>query len=229
MVPPRACEPSTIRNGAGFRSTLAMIAVAIRVAHRQTVGRVEHLLERARRRPCIRSQSISHLGAAVTEFGASAARLDDGDADPERGDLLGYGFAEAFDAPFGGVVQRVACERHLPAVAGQLNDAPAACFSHMWQNRADQLNASGQVGGHDRVDLLVGEFLGCAEHAVASIADHDVDSAETADGVLHDGPQRRGVAHIEHLDRQPVGMCLHEVGDAVGPADRAHDMVATVE
>jgi hypothetical protein len=54
------------------------------------------------------------LGAAVAEVGAGAAGFDDGDADSERGDLLGDGLSEALDAPFGGVVQGVAGEGDRP-------------------------------------------------------------------------------------------------------------------
>jgi hypothetical protein len=55
----------------------------------------------------IGGQGVGDLGAAVAELGAGAAGFDDGDADAERGDFLGDGLGEAFDAPFGGVVQGV--------------------------------------------------------------------------------------------------------------------------
>ena len=65
-----------------------------------------------------------------------------------------------------------------------------------------------QVRGEDGVDLVVGEFLGGAEDAVAGVADHDVDPPEVGDGALDDGPQGRGVADVEHLDAKQVGVLL---------------------
>ena len=107
--------------------------------------------------------SVGDAGAAVAELGTCAAGLDDRDADAEGCDFLGDCFAEAFDAPLGGVVERVAGERDLAAVGGDLDDAPAALRTQVRQRGADQLDGSGEVGGDDVVDLVVGQFLGGAE------------------------------------------------------------------
>ena len=83
---------------------------------------VEQLLEGAGGRAGVVGKCIGDLGAAVTEFGSGAAGLDDGDADTERGELLGDGFGGPFDAPLGGVVHRVAGEGDLASVARHLDD-----------------------------------------------------------------------------------------------------------
>jgi hypothetical protein len=49
----------------------------------------------------------------------------------ERPDVLGDGFDEALDAPFGRWVERVAAERHLAAVGGDLDDAAAVQIEHI--------------------------------------------------------------------------------------------------
>jgi hypothetical protein len=81
---------------------------------------------------------VRDAGAAVAELGAGAAGLDDGDADPEWFDFGGDGFAEAFDAPFGGVVERVAREGDLTAVRGDLDDPAAALPAEVRQSGADE-------------------------------------------------------------------------------------------
>ena len=79
---------------------------------------------------------LRDLGAAVAELGAGAAGLDDGHADAERGDLLGDRLGEAFDAPLGGVVERVAGEGDLAAVGGDLDDPAAALGAQVRQRRS---------------------------------------------------------------------------------------------
>ena len=54
-----------------------------RVADGQAVGRVQHLLERARRIAHVRGQRVCDLGAAVSEFGACPTGLDDRHPDSE--------------------------------------------------------------------------------------------------------------------------------------------------
>jgi hypothetical protein len=76
---------------------------------------------------------VGDAGAAVAELGTGAAGLHDGDADPERRDLGRDGFAEALDAPLGGVVEGVAGEGDLAAVGGNLDDSPAALLAEMRQ------------------------------------------------------------------------------------------------
>jgi hypothetical protein len=53
---------------------------------------------------------------------------------PNGATLLGDGFAEAFDAPLGGVVGRVAGEGDLTAVGGDLDDAAAALGAQVRQH-----------------------------------------------------------------------------------------------
>ena len=72
-----ACDPSTIRSGAGSLSTLAMIAAAMRrVAGHQAIVRVEHREEGMRRVAVVDGAEFGDLCAAVAKFRAGAARLD---------------------------------------------------------------------------------------------------------------------------------------------------------
>jgi len=99
-----------------------------------------------RRGAIVRALEVRDLGAAVAELGPGPAWLDDGDADAERGDLLGDGLGEAFDAPFGGVVHGVAGEGDLPAIGGDLDDPPAA----LSQTRVTRVQARVYGQGSDR-------------------------------------------------------------------------------
>jgi hypothetical protein len=121
---------------------------------------------------------LGDLRAAVTELGAGAPRFDNGDADPEWGYLLRDRLGEALDAPLGGVVHGVAGEGDLATVGGHLDDPPAALGAQVRQHGPDELDGSGEVGGDDVADLLVGQFLGRAEQPVAGVAGHDVDVPE---------------------------------------------------
>ena len=71
-----------------------------------------------------------------------------------------------------------------------------------------------------RIDLSVAKLLRGAEHTVAGIADHDVDPTEVRDSAIDDRPQRLGVADVEHLDAEQVGVLLAEVGDRLRVCER---------
>ena len=102
----------------------------------------------------------------------------------------------------------------------------------MWgQHGADELDGGGQVGGQDGLDLLVGQFLSGAEDAVSGVADGDVDPPEVGDRAVNDGAQRRGVADVEHLGAEPVGMRFGEVlrrSSVCAPCPRPARRVPTV-
>ena len=51
-------------------------------------------------------------------------------------------------------------------------------WSRRWGSAARMSVMAGQVGGDDVLDLVVGQFLGGAEQAVAGVADDSVDPAE---------------------------------------------------
>jgi hypothetical protein len=110
-----------------------------------------------------------------------------------------------------------------------LDDATASGGAHVRKHGADELNAGGQVGGEDGGNLLVGEFLGGAEHAVARVADQDIDPPEVGDGTLDDRPQCLGVADVEHLDAKEFGELLAKIGDRPGLAHGADNVVTLVE
>jgi hypothetical protein len=67
------------------------------------------------------------------------------------------------------------------------------------QRSADELDGAYEVGGDDVADLLVGQFLGRAEQAVAGIAHHHVDAPERREAALHDVADGGGVGHVEQL------------------------------
>jgi hypothetical protein len=117
----------------------------------------------------------------------------------------------------------------VPAVRGELDDPAAALLAEVWQRRADQRDGAGEIGGDDVVDLGVGQFLGCAEQAVAGVADDHVDPAQLVVGAVDQGSDRARVGDVEELHVEGVGMLLGQVGDGVGAADGADDGVAAVE
>jgi hypothetical protein len=84
-------------------------------------------------------------------------------------------------------------------------------------------------GRDDVVDLLVGEFFGGTEQAVAGVGDDDVDAAQALEGAVDELPDRRAVGHFEHLGDERVGVGVAEVGDLPGSADGADDTVAAGE
>lgn len=130
-----------------------------------------------RRGSVILRHQACDLGAAIAELGACTARLDNGHADPETGDFLGDRFNEAFDAPLGGVIQRVTGECHLTAIRRQLNDPAVALSAHDRQYRTDQLDRAEQVGGDHGVDLTVRQLFGRTKQAIAGVTDHHIEMA----------------------------------------------------
>jgi hypothetical protein len=94
---------------------------------------------------------------------------------------------------------------------------------------ADQRDGPGQVGGDDVLDLVVGQFLGGAEQAVAGVADDGVDPAELAEGAVDELPDGGMVGHLQYLRDERVRVAIGEVGDFRGVADGADHAVATVE
>ena len=56
------------------------------------------------------------------------------------------------------------------------------------------------------VDLVVAEFLGGTEDSETGVADQNIDAPEIGDGAFDDGPQGGGVADVEHLDPEQVGV-----------------------
>jgi hypothetical protein len=151
------------------------------------------------------------------------------DADPEAGYLLGQRLAEALDAPFRRVVQRVPGKGDLPAVRGDLDDASAALGPQVGKGGADEGDGPGQVGGDDVLHLCIGELLGCAEKAVAGVAHDGVDPAELGERAVDDLPDRGSVGDVEDLDAKGVRVPLRQVGDLGGVADSADDAVTALE
>lgn len=58
------------------------------------------------------------------------------------------------------MVERVPGEGDLPAVRGDLDDAPATLAAEVGQGGADEVDRPEEVGGGDVLDLRVGGLLG---------------------------------------------------------------------
>jgi hypothetical protein len=97
------------------------------------------------------------------------------------------------------------------------------------QRGPDELDGSGEVGRDDVADLLVGQFLGRAEQAVAGVAHDDVDAPERAEATVDHVADGAGVGDVEQLASERARVFPEQVGDAVGPAHGAGDGVAAVE
>jgi hypothetical protein len=78
-------------------------------------------------------------------------------------------------------------------------------------------------------DLLVGQFLGRAEQAVAGVAHHHVDAPEGRETAVRHVADGGGIGHVEQLAVEPVRVFPDEVGDTVRAADGADDDLAAVE
>jgi hypothetical protein len=104
-VPSNACEPSTSRNGAGSTSTFSMMRAAIRsgFTRSQPVLGIEHPQEAIGGSLIVHGHELCDPRAAVAEFGARAARLNNRNADPEGCNFLRDGFDEPFNAPLRGL------------------------------------------------------------------------------------------------------------------------------
>ena len=108
------------------------------VSWSQPVFRIQHLQERVRRGAVILRHQFGNAGRTVTEFRARSARFDDGNVNPEGGDLLGNGFTETFNTELGGVVERISGVGDLSAVGRYLDDSSSALFAKMRDRGADE-------------------------------------------------------------------------------------------
>ena len=82
---------------------------------------------------------------AGTETGASRARLDDDEVDPERRVLLGRRLDEPLDAPFGRVIEAVARVCNLAALGRKLHNPSPTLMAQVWYGRTDELDRAGQI------------------------------------------------------------------------------------
>jgi len=62
---------------------------------------------------------------------------------------------------------------------------------------ADQRDGPGQVGGDDVLDLVVGQFLGGAEQAVAGVADNEIDVTQIVKSVVDRSADRLTVGNFK--------------------------------
>ena len=127
------------------------------------------------------------------------------------------------------MVERVARERDLAAVGGDLDDAPAGLGPEVRQYSPDQVGGAGQIGGDDVLDLLVGELFGGAEQSVAGVADDHVDASQVSKAAVDDVVDRRGVGHIEQLGSERVRVAFDEVDDRLGAPNGPDDAVSPLE
>jgi hypothetical protein len=139
---------------------------------------------------------------------------------------LGHGLDEAFDAPFGRVVEAEARIGHLAALRGDLHDAPAALLAQMRQDRPNELDGAGQIGGNLVVDLRVAQFLGGTAQAIARIADHDVDPAHAPECFSDRRPDTIGVHHVELRHDKGVAVLVFKICEGAVPPYRRDNPVA---
>lgn len=85
----------------------------------------------------------------------------------------------------------------------------------------DKLDRPDEVGVDDVTDLVVGVLLACAEQAIASVADDDIDASEASKASVDHVADRCGVGDIEDLGAKQVRMGFREVGGCLGLADHA--------
>jgi hypothetical protein len=133
--------------------------------------------------------------------GSEATGLDEGDGDPEPGDLLGERFGQPFQRPLGGVVDAQAGEGDDAREAGYLQDVPAALLAEQRDGRLGDPQGAEQVGLDLAAHLGFGQLLDESEMAIAGVIDHHIEAAEMGVGALDSGDTGRAVGDIQG-DRQ---------------------------
>ena len=117
-----------------------------------------------RRGAVVGRQEVGDLGAAIAELGAGAAWLDDGHADAERGDLLGYRLGETLDPPLGGVIHGVARKGDLQRLGHASPMVTLTIYAHVIPgNQREAANTFARLirearapvagGRHDRCEV----------------------------------------------------------------------------
>jgi hypothetical protein len=135
-------------------------------------------MERAGRATDLRE----HAERATEEVRAKRAGLDDEDADPERRDLGGEAFGEAFEAMFHCAVGSEARCSGESADARDLDDGTAAALSHVRKDGARGSDGAEEHRLECSPKFLVRGLLHRAQDAVARVVDEDVDLAEALEG-----------------------------------------------
>jgi hypothetical protein len=95
----------------------------------------------------VHRSACSRRGAhqAGAEIGTGRAGLDNDEVDSEGRDLLDHGLDEAFDAPFGRVIEAEARVRDLAALGRDLHNSSTSLPPQVWYGRADELDRAGRL------------------------------------------------------------------------------------
>ena len=158
------------------------MAIFGRIAERNARPILNETASRAGRAVIIGVHLRAELGAAEPEPRACAARLDDGDADIERRDVLHSRLDEAFDSPLARVIQARARKGGLAAIGGDLDYSAAALLAEMRKGRAHHLDRAYQVSV-DLVEDLLFRSLRLVAAEVSSVR-------AISEGRVRDGDQR---------------------------------------
>ena len=97
------------------------------------------------------------------------------------------------------------------------------------RDRTDQLDRRDHVGVDLAADLLVGEFLGQANQAVAGVGNDDVDPSELGERSVDHGAQLRGVGDVELGAPELIAVAVGQVVESRGTAQRRGDSIAALE
>ncbi len=150
-----AAERDPLRRGIPVDAVDHYLGHFGRIAERNARPILNETASRAGRAVIIGVHLRAELGAAEPELRACAARLDDGDADIERRDVLHSRLDEAFDSPLARVIQARARKGGLAAIGGDLDYSAAALLAEMRKGRAHHLDRAYQVSVDLVEDLLI--------------------------------------------------------------------------
>jgi uncharacterized protein YjhX (UPF0386 family) len=114
--------------------------------------------------------------------------------------------------PLKGVIQKVTCDDYIAAIGRDMDNASATLATKIRQHAPDELDRADGAGRNQMINLVVRQFLCRALQAVARIADHDIYPAESRERALHNLADSGRLGYVKHLDKEGVGIVLHEFG-----------------
>jgi hypothetical protein len=95
----------------------------------------------------------------------------------------------------------------------------------MQQNGPDERDGTEQVRFNDVTQLRIRCLLCGAEHAIARIADDNVDAAERAECAVDRTPDRTQILEIERSDAKAFRIACAQVAERVGTAAGSDDPI----
>ena len=190
----------TARRANGARSSRSFSS-----APSETLGRVR---EQAHREPApamdarvvrrVRTLVVAVVGGLLgDDVRLEGSRHQDGDAQPERRDLLRQRLGPPLE---GGLGRRVGADRrHAPATPlARYDDDPAASrLSHGGEQRSGERDRPEEIGGEDLLEDPVRHVLDRADGGDPGIVDEDVGRTDRLLDGLGSRHDRRGVVEVE--------------------------------